>query len=91
MLATVCTTRSIGRPSFFAVAAMMRMFAWCGTSQSMSAAVMPLASSAWSTVSPSFWTAVRKTSRPAICTKASPPSTPFRLFDTPCGTCSRSA
>ena len=39
------TCRS-GTPSFFAVASMIRMLAWCGTSQSIASAVTPLAASA---------------------------------------------
>ena len=38
-LSTVTTTRSGGRPSLRPVPSMMRLLAWCGTSQSMSLAV----------------------------------------------------
>ena len=40
-LSTVITTRSGGRPSLRPVPSMMRLLAWCGTSQSMSLAVRP--------------------------------------------------
>ena len=43
---TVTTTRSIGTPSLCAVIAMMRRFAWCGTSQSTSVVASPARSSA---------------------------------------------
>ena len=45
---------------------MMRMFAWCGTSQSMDDLSSPFAASASSTACPSFVTATLNTSRPSM-------------------------
>src|ERR1700694_651823 len=63
---TFTYTLSIGTPACFAVASMMRMFAWCGIRRSMSAAVRPARCSAWSHASAIERTAALKTSRPAI-------------------------
>ncbi len=63
---TVTTTRSGGSPSLRPIASMIRLLAWCGTSQSTSAWVRPLAASASSTASASRVTAWRNTSRPFI-------------------------
>jgi len=65
-VATVTITLSMLKPSFFAVASMMRMLAWCGTSQSMSAPVMPLWASASWAHSPSTRTASLNTAWPSI-------------------------
>ena len=65
---TVTTTFSAGRPSLRPMASMIRRFAWCGTSQSMSAAVMPVAARASSTTSARRLTAWRKTSCPFMRT-----------------------
>src|SRR5436190_21812068 len=63
---TLTYTLSIGTPACFAVASMMRMFAWCGIRRSMSPAVSPARCSAWSHASAIDSTAALKTSRPAI-------------------------
>src|SRR6185369_6201805 len=63
---TVITTFSAGRPNFWAVASRIRWFAWCGTTQSTSAAVRPAASSTSFITSARLTTAWRNTSRPFI-------------------------
>ena len=65
---TVTTTRSIGRSSFFAVPSMMRIFAWCGTSQSISEGFSPFFSIASVTTSDIRRTAWMKTFLPSITT-----------------------
>ncbi len=67
-------SRSIGRSSFFATAWMMRMLAWCGTSQSMADFASPFFSSTSSTEAPSMFTATLKVSRPAMRITARPPA-----------------
>ena len=49
--ATVTITLSMPKPSFFAVASMMRMLAWCGTSQSIVGTAQMFSSSTSSTTS----------------------------------------
>src|SRR5207249_549162 len=66
---TFTYTLSIGRPACLAVASMIRMFAWCGISKSMSAPVSPACCSAWSQASAIDSTAALNTSRPAILMK----------------------
>jgi hypothetical protein len=56
-------------PAYLAVASMMRMFAWCGTSKSISSAVIPACWSATSHASAMERTAFLKTSRPSMCTR----------------------
>jgi hypothetical protein len=53
-------------PSFLAEPSMMRLLAWCGTSQSMSSAENPVASKAPSITSVIMPTACLKTSRPSM-------------------------
>jgi hypothetical protein len=53
----VTMTRSIGKSSRLAIASMMRMFAWCGISQSSWSLLMPLAFSVSMTSAPSVLTA----------------------------------
>ena len=48
---TVITTFSGAMPSLWALPSMMRLLAWCGTNQSMSSAVLPVASNASSITS----------------------------------------
>ncbi len=66
---TFTKTFSIGTSAYFAVASMIRMFAWCGMNRSMSSPVSPARSSAWSAASAMDRTAALKTSRPAIFTR----------------------
>src|SRR5439155_3230902 len=62
----VTTVLSRGRPSLRPTASMIRVFAWCGTSQSISLGSRPLAANASSTTSLRCCTACRNTSRPSI-------------------------
>src|SRR5580704_10573291 len=63
IVTTVCPGFSFSR---LPIASMIRKLAWCGTSQSMSAPVRPLAASASSTASDRCCTAWRNASRPSI-------------------------
>ena len=72
-------TRSMGMSSLRAVAWMMRMFAWCGTSQSTALRSSPFAASASSTAWPSLVTATLKTSFPDMVIASFGP----RPFETP--------
>jgi hypothetical protein len=56
----------MGSSSRLAMAWMMRMFAWCGTSHWIADFSSPLAARASSTAEPSLVTATLKTSLPAI-------------------------
>src|SRR5436853_536281 len=65
-LSTVMTTFSGAMPSFTADASMMRLLAWCGTNQSISAALYPVAmNESWIT-SVIIATACLNTSRPSM-------------------------
>src|SRR5207244_3330292 len=63
---TLTCTLSIGTPACFAVASMIRMFAWCGIKRSMSPLESPARSSVLSHASAIERTAALNTSRPAI-------------------------
>ena len=88
---TVTTTFSIGRPSFSAADWMMRRFAWCGTSQSISLRSTPFFASVSSTSFESVRTATLKTSLPCIFRPAVELlRSVSKPFDTPYGKYSRS-